>query len=327
MSTPPHYQETALASARAVMQHEANAITSVASRLDDSVTGVIQLIENQQGRLVFSGMGKMGYIARKAAATFCSTGSPAIFLHPAEAIHGDLGIVSSDDIFVALSNSGETAEVLNLLPYMKRFDIPIVAITGNSESALARHGDWVIDIHVDSETNQDEVAPTASTAVALSVCDALAIAVARLRGFTKQQFAMFHPGGNLGRKLLLTTQQIMHRRPDIPEVSPKIAIRDAIVEMSRKRLGCVVVVDGKQAVGILTDGDIRRALQKCDNPLEDCIALHMSRAPTTIIVDSLAADAMRLMQQRSITVIPVVDSNQETVGIIHLHDLLRAGIA
>ena len=309
------------------MQHEADAIVNVAARLDSNSIDVIDLFDNANGRVVFSGMGKMGYIARKAAATFCSTGSPAIFLHPAEAVHGDLGVVSPEDVFVVLSYSGQTAEVLNLLPYMKRFGIPIVAVTGNPESELGRHSTHVIDIKVDSETAGEEVAPASSTTVALCVCDALAIALARKRGFTNEQFAMFHPGGNLGRKLLLTAQQIMHADKAIPIASPDLELREAIGEVSQKRLGCVVVVQSDLIVGILTDGDIRRAMQKNENPLNDPIDQHMTRSPVSINETALAADALRLMQQRSITVLPVVDDAKKLTGIIHLHDLLKAGLA
>ena len=309
------------------MLHEADAIVSAASRLGSAAADVVELLSDNQGRAVFSGMGKMGYIARKAAATFCSTGSPAIFLHPAEAVHGDLGVVSPDDIFVALSYSGQTAELLNLLPYMTRFDIPVVAITGNPNSELARHSRLVIDIGVESETAGDEVAPASSTTVGLCMCDALAIAVARKRGFTNEQFAMFHPGGNLGRKLLLTTQQIMHAGDEIPVADPNLKLREAIVEVSQKRLGCVVVTQSDQIVGILTDGDIRRALQKNENPLGDPVSQHMTPSPISIASTALAADALRLMQQRSITVLPVVDEQQQLTGIIHLHDLLKAGLA
>lgn len=320
-------QTNELAVLREVMQHEADAIGDVAARLDSNSLQAIELFDNSDGRIVFSGMGKMSYIARKAAATFCSTGSPAIFLHPAEAVHGDLGVVGPNDVFVALSYSGQTTEVLNLLPYMKRFGVPIVAITGNPAGELGRRSDHVIDIQVDSETAGDEIAPASSTTVALCVCDALAIALARKRGFTNEQFALFHPGGNLGRKLLLTAQQIMHADTAIPVAAPALALREAIVEVSQKRLGCVVVVQADAIVGILTDGDIRRALQKSDNPLSDPIQQYMTQAPVSIDENALAADALRLMQQRSITVLPVVCAEKKLAGIIHLHDLLKVGLA
>ena len=320
--------KTELDNIREVMLHEAAAIVATAERLGDSATEALELMSlGKQGRIVFSGMGKMGYIGRKAAATFCSTGSPAIFLHPAEAVHGDLGVIGKADVFVALSSSGQTSELLSLIPYLHRFDIPIVAITGNPTSDLAKRSRIVIDIGIASETNGDEVAPTSSTTVALAVCDALAIAIARMHGFTKEQFAIFHPGGNLGRKLLLTVEELMHVGESIPWATRETELREAIVVMSRKRLGSVVVLDQGKIGGILTDGDIRRILEKNENPLCESVEEHMTLTPETIEQDALAADALRLMQQRSITVLPVVDIEQRVTGIIHLHDLLQAGIA
>ena len=325
---PNSAPKTELDNIREVMLREADAIVSTAARLGSSATEALELMSlTKQGRIVFSGMGKMGYIGRKAAATFCSTGSPAIFLHPAEAVHGDLGVIGNDDVFVALSGSGQTSEVLNLVPYLRRFDIPIIAITGNSTSDLAKRSRIVIDIGIDRETDGDEVAPTSSTTVALAVCDALAIAIARKRGFTRQQFAAFHPGGHLGRKLLLTVEELMHAGDAIPVATRETKLREAIVEMSRKRLGSVVVNDRGRIIGILTDGDVRRVFEKNENPLDESVERHMTQTPETIVQDALAADALRLMQERSITILPVVDSNQKLCGIIHLHDLLQAGIA
>lgn len=317
-----------LAAIRNVLESESRAISLVAARIDATIEQPLELMFALKGRLIFTGVGKMGYIGRKAAATFCSTGSPAIFLHAGEAAHGDLGIVTSEDVVVALSNSGQTAELLNLLPYLHRFDIPMICITGNADSELARRSRYAIDIGITCEADPNQLAPTSSTTVALAVCDALAIALARRRGFTKDQFAIFHPGGNLGRKLLLTTAELMHRGKDIPCAKPDVSLRDAMLEISRKRLGAILIVDGSNRLqGIITDGDLRRILQQNQNPWGDSIAAYMSENPIRISDDSLAADALRLMQESQITVLPVVNADSIVCGIVHLHDLIRAGLA
>ncbi len=317
-----------LAAIRDVLECESRAIALVAARIDEAIEQPLDLMFTLRGRLIFTGVGKMGYIGRKAAATFCSTGSPAIFLHAGEAAHGDLGIVTKDDVVVALSNSGQTAELLNLLPYLRRFDIPMICITGNTASELARRSRYTIDIGIASEADPNQLAPTSSTTVALAICDALAIALARRRGFTKDQFAIFHPGGNLGRKLLLTTAELMHRGVDIPCAEPDVSLRDAMLEVSKKRLGAILIVDSANRLqGIVTDGDIRRILQQNHDPWGDSIACYMSGNPIRIAEQSLAADALRLMQDSQITVLPVVNADSTVCGIVHLHDLIRAGLA
>ena len=312
---------------RSFMKCESEAIEHSAERLDDSILETIDLLLGLQGRVIFTGVGKMGCIARKAAATFCSTGTPAIFLHAAEASHGDLGIVSSNDVVVALSYSGQSDELLKLMPYMQRFKIPVVCVTGKIDSELAKFSDEVIDIHVDSEADFNELAPTSSTTVALAICDAFALTLAKKRGFTKQQFAMFHPGGNLGRKLLTTTQTLMHTGDDIPLAADDVVLRDAIVIMTEKRLGALLVIDGQQHLqGIITDGDIRRILQTKENPLQDPVSTVMNKCPFRTQKDSLAAESLQIMHEHSISVLPVVD-DRVVCGIIHLHDLVKAGLA
>ncbi len=327
MSIQTH-SENWVSSIREFMQLEAEAITLVANRLDLSLASIIERLLQLPGRVIFTGLGKTGCVARKAAATFCSTGTPAIFLHAGEAAHGDLGVVSADDVVVALSYSGESAEILNLMPYMQRFKIPVIALTGNPSSQLGKLADQVIDIGIPNEADDNQLAPTCSTTVALAICDALALTLARQRGFTKNQFAVFHPGGNLGRKLLITVEQIMHTDEQIPTAKPELRLRNAIVIISEKRLGVLLAIDSnRQIIGILTDGDIRRIFQSEKNPLEQPISNYITQSPRTIGVDSLAAEALQLMQQNEISVLPVVNKLSEVVGVVHIHDLLKAGVA
>jgi len=317
-----------LAQIREALACEAAAIQAAADRLDPTIVVAVDLLAGCKGRVIVTGMGKMGWIAQKAASTFCSTGTPAIFLHPSEAAHGDLGLVTQQDVLIALSNSGETDEVLRLLPYMHRFGIPVIALTGKLDSSLARHCQVLIDTGVESEADPISVAPTSSTTVALAMSDALAIALMHRRGFTREQFAIFHPGGHLGRKLLLTVKELMHTGNEIPTIKQRTLLRDAIFSISKKGLGSALIVDeSNQLAGIITDGDLRRALQANSNPLENPVEQHMAASPTTIELGSLAAEALRLMEDREITVLPVVDEEQKVVGIIHLHDLVRVGLA
>ena len=326
MSADHKFNET-LDVVRSFMKCESQAIELSAQRLDESVLDAIELLFALKGRVIFTGVGKMGCIARKAAATFCSTGTPAIFLHAAEASHGDLGIVCPDDVVVALSYSGQSDELLKLMPYMQRFKVPVVCLTGQPKSELARLSGSVIDLNVESEADFNELAPTSSTTVALAICDAIALTLAKMRRFTRQQFAMFHPGGNLGRKLLTTTKSLMHTGDDIPLASEKIVLRDAIVIMTEKRLGALLVTnEQRQLKGIITDGDIRRILQTKENPLQDPVVMLMNQCPFRTQKESLAAESLQIMHEHSISVLPVVDG-EVVCGIIHLHDLLKAGLA
>ncbi len=311
-----------------VLTGEADAIRAIAPRVRASAAQAVTLLEQHRGRIVIAGMGKMGWIGRKAAATFCSTGAPAIFLHPSEALHGDLGVVAREDVFLALSNSGETEELLSLLPHVKRLGLPIIAICGRSASRLAQLSDVLIDIHLEREAAPETPAPTASTTVCLAVCDALAVALMRRRGFTAEQFAIFHPGGHLGRKLLLTVEQLMHGRQRVPLVSPEARLRQVIPIIGEKGLGCAFVADvSGRLCGILTDGDLRRIFAAKANPLDEAVGELMTPHPRSIAANALAAEALQLLERHQITVLPVVDADQCIVGAIHLHDLVRAGLA
>lgn len=313
---------------RSVLRDEAAAIEYVSQRLDERVAEAVELLLNCSGRIIVTGMGKMGCIARKAAATFSSTGTPANFLHAAEAAHGDFGIVTEQDVVVALSYSGQTAEILGVLSFVRRQNVPIIGLTGNSNSELSRHATVAIDIAVPDEADPISLAPTNSSTAALALCDALAIALMQRRGFTSEQFAIFHPGGSLGRKLLVKTSEVMKSDDEIPTAETSATIKQAIVTISQKRLGAVVVVnETKNVLGILTDGDLRRVFEHQENPLADLVTEHMTRDPMTTGSDSLAAEALRIMEEKQITVLPVVDESKRLVGVVHLHDLIRGGLA
>ena len=313
---------------RQTMQAEAKAVSAVASQLPQQVTAAVELLFECRGRVIVAGMGKMSAIARKCAATFCSTGTPAVFLHPAEALHGDLGIVSESDVLLVLSYSGETDEVLGLLPYMKRHKVPVIALTGKPSSPLGKEADVVFPITIDQEADPISVAPTSSTTVCLAACDALAMTLMNLRGFTREQFAIFHPGGQLGRKLLLSVSDVMKSGTDLPVVDSAATLRQAIVEMSSKSLGVILVIDqDHKLLGLLTDGDLRRCFEKNDNPLDRNISELMTTNPVTISEDMLAAESMQMMESKSITVLPVLNSQNQIAGVLHLHHLLQAGLA
>ena len=319
---------------KAVLLSEADAIRELAQRIDPTITSAIELLINCQGRVIVSGMGKMGCIARKAAATFCSTGTPAIFLHPGEAIHGDLGIVTQNDVLMVLSNSGQTRELCELLPHVVRLNVPIIGLIGDPESPLASRCDIVVDVGVTCEADPISVAPTNSTTVALAMSDAIAVALMHQRGFTKEQFAIFHPGGNLGGKLLIQVADLMHTGDNVPTSQANGTLQSGIDTISAKRLGSVFIVsETNEVLGVLTDGDLRRMIQqtagaKPSQPsvLSEPISKHMTSNPKSISVDALAAEALHLMQENGITVLPVVEAGQ-LVGVIHLHDLIRAGLA
>lgn len=280
-----------------------------------------------EGRIVVTGMGKSGHVGSKIAATLASTGSPSFFLHPAEAIHGDIGMITARDVVLALSNSGETDELLTILPVIKRLDVPLIALTGNHASTLARHATVTLDVSVPAEACPLNLAPTASTTAALAMGDALAVAMLEARGFTEQDFARSHPGGTLGRRLLLHVEEVMRRGDELPAVSPGTPLSAGLLEMSRKGLGMTTIVDEERKVlGIFTDGDLRRAL---DRQLD----VHATRMADVMTVKCrvarprmLAAEAVHLMDEHRITALPVVDDRGVLVGALNVHDLLRAGV-
>lgn len=316
--------------AKKVLQIEAEAILALIPQLNGAFTAAVDMIMACEGRVIVTGMGKSGIIGRKIAATLASTGTPAFFLHPAEGIHGDLGMVTPQDVVLALSNSGETGEVVSILPVLQRLGVKIIALTGRADSTLGRNADLVLEVAVEREACPLGLAPTASTTAALAMGDALAVALLTAHKFTPEDFALFHPGGALGRKLLLTVEQLMHSGEENPTVAPGTTVQDALFVISAKGLGVTNVVDGDgHLLGIVTDGDIRRGLGHSRDFLDKTVGEIMTRTPLTIVPSQLAARALRLMEQhqpRPITVLPVVDGERRAIGIIHLTDLLRAGV-
>lgn len=311
-----------------VLEIEARAITGLIGRLDDRFTAAVDLLHACAGKVVVSGMGKSGLIGQKIAATLASTGTPAFFLHPAEGIHGDLGMLARQDALIAISNSGETEEVLKLLPFVKRLNIPVIGFTGRSQSTLAKNSDVVLDVSVPEEACPMGLAPTASTTATLAMGDALAIAVLQKRGFKEEDFAQFHPGGTLGRRLLLKVRDLMHQGEAIPKVTARTSAHKAILEMTGKKLGMTTVLDGKgRLLGILTDGDLRRMLEKRVNLAKATAGQLATKRPKTIGPDELAAKALQVMEQFSITSLVVTEGEGRVAGIIHLHDLLKSGLA
>jgi arabinose-5-phosphate isomerase len=308
--------------ARRVFRIEAQAIQDLLARLDASFDRAVEMLFNCKGRVVVTGMGKSGLIGRKIAATFASTGTPSLFLHPAEAVHGDLGMMVRHDVLLAISYGGDTEEIVLLLEPIKRLGIPLVTMTGNAGSTIAQASDVVLDISVKEEACSLNLAPTASTTAALAMGDALAIALLDKRGFKEDDFALLHPGGNLGKRLR-RVETLMHSGDDLPRVTPATLVPDVIYEISRKKLGVAAVVEnGGKLAGIITDGDLRRLMLKRKNEALTLTAADcMSRHPVTIGKDELAATALRLMEQRRITAVLVVDDAQIVLGVVHLHDL------
>ena len=316
--------------AQKVLQLEADAILSLIPRVDEHFDAAINLILSCPGRVVVTGMGKSGIIGHKIAATLASTGTPALFLHPAEGIHGDLGMVTGSDVVLALSNSGETNEVLNILPSLRRIGAKLIAMVGNPHSTLAQNADVVLDVGVDKEACPLGLAPTSSTTAALAFGDALALALIPRHNFTANQFAVFHPGGSLGRRLLLTVDAVMHKDAENPVVSGSTTVQEALFVITDKGLGAVSVVDeGGRLLGLLTDGDIRRGLRKGVDFLQRPVTELMTQSPLTITREKLAAEGLHIMEShkpKPITVLPVVDAERHVVGLLHMTDLLRQGV-
>lgn len=315
--------------AKQVLQIEADAVLALKQRLDGNFAEAVRMILECRGRVVITGMGKSGLICQKVAATMASTGTPALFLHPAEGIHGDLGMLMKGDVVIAVSNSGETEEVVRILPIIKRMGLPLIAMTGNPGSTLARAGDVFLDISVAEEACPLGLAPTASTTATLAMGDALAVVLLEERGFGAEDFALFHPGGALGKRLLLRVEDMMHTGDDVPLVSQDTLLRDGLFEITNKKLGITGVVDeAGELLGVFTDGDLRRALERGYDVLEKPMLELMTRNPKRILRDNLAAKALQRMEEYSITSLFVFEDDEARVpiGIIHLHDLLKAGV-
>lgn len=323
--------QTILKRAAEVLRIESGGILSIAERLDKNFVRAVELLEQCAGKVVVTGMGKSGLICRKIAATLASTGTPAFFLHAADALHGDLGMIKQGDVVLAISNSGETDEILKLLPHIRRYGLKLVVMTGNLESSLAKAGDVVLDVRVPEEACPLGLAPTASTTAALAMGDALAVVVLERKGFKEEDFALRHPGGILGRRLLLRVAELMHRGEELPLVSEETLMKEALFEITSKRLGIVGVVNAAgQLVGVVTDGDLRRGLQKHGEKILNKRADElMTRNPRTIGDDALASDALVKMEdpQRPITALFVLENHsRKPIGVIHIHDILKAGL-
>ena len=312
-----------------VLRIEAQSILDLVERIDDHFSQAVEILYHCKGRVVLMGMGKSGLVGRKIASTFASTGTPAFFLHPAEGLNGDFGMLAKEDVVIGISNSGETRELLEVLPLIKRYGNSLIALTGNRRSTLARAGDISLDIHVKEEACPLGLAPTASTTATLALGDALAVALMVKKGFKEEDFAILHPGGALGKRLLLRVEELMHSGESFPRVSEKTLMKDVIFEITSKRLGVASVCDEKgHLVGVVTDGDLRRALEKHPDLLQRTASEVMTRNPKWIEKDELAAKAVQKMEEYSITSLFVLNQagDRTPVGIIHLHDLLKAGV-
>jgi arabinose-5-phosphate isomerase len=313
--------------AREVLEIEAAAITALIARLDQDFQRAVDLILDCRGRVTVSGIGKSGHIARKIASTMSSTGTPAYFVHPAEASHGDLGMVTRDDVFIALSNSGESVELLAIVPLIKRQGAKLISLTGNPDSTLAREADAHLYAGAEKEACPLNLAPTASTTAALALGDALALALMQAKGFSRDEFARSHPGGALGRKLLTHVRDVMRSGDEAPHVPDTAMMSDAILEMSRGRMGITAILDRDQRVlGIFTDGDLRRTLQKGVDLHATPIASVMTRGPRTISPDKLAAEAVQIMEQHKVNQLLVVDGERRLIGALNMHDLFKAKV-
>jgi arabinose-5-phosphate isomerase len=318
----------ALEQARRVLDLESEAIAQLHERLDAGFLKGVELICQCQGRVAVTGMGKSGLIGRKLAATFASLGIPAFFLHPADGAHGDVGMVARGDVLVAVSNSGETEEILRLLPIINnRFGLKLITITGNPRSTLAKRSDVVLNVQVSQEAGPFGLIPTASIAATLAMGDALAIAVMTRHGFKQGDFALFHPGGHLGRRIALMVSDLMHRDDEIPLVGEDASLKEVILEMSGKRLGLTCVVDTEGRLqGIITDGDLRRSMERAADLLHLKAGELMTRHPKTIELATPAIEALALMEKYSITSLLIIDSDAKPIGVLHVHDLLKAGL-
>ncbi len=312
-----------LRTAREVLEVEARAVRSLIERIDESFLKALEILYGCKGRVVVTGLGKSGIICKKIAATLASTGTPSLFMHPAEAVHGDLGMVVPGDVVLAISNSGETAELLRLLERIKRLGVTLISMTGDPGSTLASQSDIHLAIGVAQEACPMDLVPTASTTASLAMGDALAMALAEKRGFRESDFASLHPAGRLGRKVL-RVGKVMHSGDAVPVVAPDTPVKETILEMSAKRLGMTTVCEaGRKLAGIITDGDLRRLIQKVPDPLNRTAREVMTSNPLTIGAEELAAAALRLMEEKHVTSLIILDENRRVEGVVHLHDLWR----
>ena len=320
-------QEAVLRRARDVLNIEIQGLLSLVDRLDRNFFDAIELLGGCRGKVVVTGMGKSGLVCRKVAATLASTGTPSFFLHSGDALHGDLGMVMKGDVILAVSNSGETEEIVKLIPHFKRNALKMIVMSGNPKSTLAKAADVVLDISVKEEACPLGLAPTASTTATLAMGDALAVVLLETKGFNEEEFAMRHPGGILGRRLWLRVEDLMHRGDKLPLVNEDTPIKDALFEITSKRLGVTGVIDGAgKLTGVITDGDLRRGLENKGDIFRYSAKHLMTRNPKTIEVDALAAEAVAVMEQHTITCLFVLQNDRKPSGVIHLHDLLKAGI-
>lgn len=319
---------TFIESAQRTLDIEIKAMQDLNARVDSTFSKACEIMLNCKGRIVVTGMGKSGHIGNKIAATLASTGTPAFFVHPGEASHGDLGMITQSDVVLALSNSGTTAEVLTIIPLIKRMGAKLISMTGNPESALAEAAEVHLDISVEREACPHDLAPTSSTTVTLAMGDALAVSLLEARGFTPEDFAFSHPGGALGRKLLLKVSDIMASGAEIPRVDSDVVMKEALFEMTAKGLGMTTVIDNNdQLLGIFTDGDLRRCIDMGHDIKAAAITDIMTADCTTIHADMLAVEALNIMEDKSITQLVVTDTNNAPVGVIHMHHILKAGVA
>jgi arabinose-5-phosphate isomerase len=310
-----------------VLRIESDGILSIIDRLDDSFVRAVELMRTCRGKVVVTGLGKSGLICQKIAATLASTGTPAFFLHSGDAVHGDLGMVREDDVIIAVSNSGETDEILKLLSHFKLHGIKLIVMTGNPDSTLAKAGDVVLNVGVQEEACPLGLAPTASTTAALAMGDALAVVLLKEKGFKEDDFAARHPGGTLGRRLLLRVEDLMFRGEQLPLVRQETLVKDALFEITSKRLGVTGVTDADgKLVGIITDGDLRRGLERRGQILDLKARELMTRNPKTIPANTMATEAVSVMERYSITSLFVLDHGKQPLGVVHLHDLVKAGI-
>ncbi len=319
--------ETAVMLGREVLMQEAAALSKIAAGLGDEFARAVSLVLGCRGRLIVSGVGKSGHIGRKLAATFASTGTPAYFVHAAEAAHGDLGMITADDIVLAISYSGETNELLTIVPTLKREGATLIAMTGNPASSLARYADVHLNCHVEREACPLNLAPTSSTTATLALGDALAVACLSAKGFTKEDFARSHPGGALGRRLLIHVQDIMRKGDDIPTVIETVSVLDAVREITKKHIGMTAVVDSEhRVVGIFTEGDLRRLIERVGDIRQTIIADVMTRTPKTIAPEALAAAAVKRLDETHCNQLLVVDNENRLIGALHMHDLMEAKV-